>query len=86
MMEGAERGHLPFLGKCPRISCRIQGILSHSPLWQPSSNPPASASGQLCLIGMLDAPDIQRLLKLHACRMDMGLVRKYFRLFNKEGL
>jgi predicted nucleotidyltransferase len=34
----------------------------------------------------VDAPDIQRLLKLHQGRMDMGLVREYFRLFDKENL
>jgi predicted nucleotidyltransferase len=34
----------------------------------------------------VDAPDIQRLLKLHRDRMDMGLVREYFRIFDKEKL
>jgi predicted nucleotidyltransferase len=34
----------------------------------------------------VDAPDIQQLLKLHRARMDMGLVREYFRLFIKEDL
>jgi predicted nucleotidyltransferase len=34
----------------------------------------------------IDAPDIQRLLKLHRSRMDMDLVREYFRLFDKEKL
>jgi hypothetical protein len=34
----------------------------------------------------VDAPDIQRLLKLHGSSMDMNLVREYFRLFEKEDL
>jgi predicted nucleotidyltransferase len=34
----------------------------------------------------VDAPDIQRLLKLHAGRIDMDQVREYFRIFEKEGL
>jgi predicted nucleotidyltransferase len=34
----------------------------------------------------IDAPDIQRLVKLHRNRLDMGLVRDYFRLFEKEDL
>lgn len=34
----------------------------------------------------IDAPDIQRLLKLHRSRMDMDRVREYFRLFDKEEL
>jgi predicted nucleotidyltransferase len=34
----------------------------------------------------VDAPDIQRLLKLHRSSMDMNLVREYFRLFDKEAL
>jgi predicted nucleotidyltransferase len=34
----------------------------------------------------VDAPDIQRLLKLHGSRMDIALVREYFRLFEKEDL
>jgi hypothetical protein len=35
---------------------------------------------------MIDAPDIQRILSLFKDRMDMGLVREYFRLFDKEAL
>ena len=35
---------------------------------------------------VVDAPDIQRLLALHHDKMDMELVREYFRLFNKEDL
>ena len=34
----------------------------------------------------VDAPDIQQLLKLHGTRMDMSLVREYFRLFGREAL
>jgi hypothetical protein len=34
----------------------------------------------------VDAPDIQRLLKLHGSRLDMDLVREYFRLFEREDL
>jgi predicted nucleotidyltransferase len=34
----------------------------------------------------VDAPDIQRLLKLRGGSMDMNLVREYFRLFEKEDL
>lgn len=34
----------------------------------------------------VDAADIQRLLKLHGDRLDMGLVREYFGLFGKEAL
>ena len=34
----------------------------------------------------VDAPDIQRLLKLRRSSMDMNLVREYFRLFEKESL
>jgi hypothetical protein len=34
----------------------------------------------------VDAPDIQRLLRMHQSRMDMGLVRDYFHLFDKENL
>lgn len=34
----------------------------------------------------VDAPDIQRLLKIHRSDLDMGLVREYFRLFEKEDL
>jgi predicted nucleotidyltransferase len=34
----------------------------------------------------IDAADIQRLLKLHRNRLDIGLVREYFRLFEKEDL
>jgi hypothetical protein len=34
----------------------------------------------------VDAPDIQRLLKLPVRVMDMDLVREYFRLFNREDL
>ncbi|MDZ7696495.1 MAG: nucleotidyltransferase [Deltaproteobacteria bacterium] len=35
---------------------------------------------------MIDKPDILRLLKLHHDKMDMTLVREYFRLFEMEGL
>ncbi len=34
----------------------------------------------------VDAPDIQRLLKLHGSRLDMARVREYFGLFEKESL
>jgi hypothetical protein len=34
----------------------------------------------------VDAPDIQRLLKLHGSRLDMARVRGYFGLFEKEDL
>jgi hypothetical protein len=34
----------------------------------------------------VDAPDIQRLLKLHGSRLNIALVREYFRLFQKEDL
>jgi predicted nucleotidyltransferase len=34
----------------------------------------------------VDAPDIQRLLKMHRSRLDVALVREYFRLFGKEEL
>jgi len=33
---------------------------------------------------LIDKPDIQRLLKLHRNKMDMDLVREYFRIFDKE--
>lgn len=33
---------------------------------------------------VVDAPDIQRLLALHSDKIDMELVREYFRLFDKE--
>ena len=35
---------------------------------------------------LIDKPDIQRLLKLHRDKMDMELVREYFRVFEKEEL
>jgi len=35
---------------------------------------------------LIDKPDIQRLLKLHREKMDMELVREYFRVFEKEEL
>lgn len=35
---------------------------------------------------LIDAPDIQRLLALHKDKMDMKLVREYFKLFGKEDL
>ena len=35
---------------------------------------------------LIDKPDIQRLLKLQRNKMDMGLVREYFRVFEKEEL
>lgn len=35
---------------------------------------------------VVDAPDIQRLLDLHREKMNMNLVREYFRLFDKEAL
>jgi hypothetical protein len=34
----------------------------------------------------VDAPDIRQLLKLYRDRMDMDLVREYFRIFDKEDL
>ncbi len=34
----------------------------------------------------IDAPDIQRLLRLHRGSMNMGLVREYFCIFEKEDL
>jgi hypothetical protein len=34
----------------------------------------------------IDAPDIQRLLRLHLGSLDMGLVREYFRIFDREDL
>jgi hypothetical protein len=34
----------------------------------------------------VDAPDIHQLLKLHRDRMNMELVREYFRIFDKEAL
>jgi hypothetical protein len=34
----------------------------------------------------VDAPDIQQLLGLHRDRLDMTLVREYFRIFQKEDL
>jgi len=33
---------------------------------------------------LIDKPDIQRLLKLHCQKMDMELVREYFRVFDME--
>jgi predicted nucleotidyltransferase len=35
---------------------------------------------------LIDAPDIQRLLALHEDKIDMQLVREYFKLFGKEDL
>jgi hypothetical protein len=35
---------------------------------------------------VIQGPDIQRILGLHENRMDMGLVREYFRLFDREAL
>ncbi len=35
---------------------------------------------------VIDAPDIQRILRLHMDKMDMDLVREYFRIFDKEAL
>jgi predicted nucleotidyltransferase len=35
---------------------------------------------------MIDAPDIQRLLALHQDKMDMELVKEYFKIFGKEDL
>jgi predicted nucleotidyltransferase len=35
---------------------------------------------------VVDAPDIQRVLKLHRSRIDMDRVREYFRLFEREDL
>jgi predicted nucleotidyltransferase len=35
---------------------------------------------------LIDAPDIQRMLALHKDKMDMQLVREYFKLFGKEDL
>ena len=34
----------------------------------------------------VDAPDIQRLLSIHRDKIDLGLVREYFRIFDKEDL
>ncbi len=34
----------------------------------------------------IDASDIQNLLSLHKDKMDMGLIREYFKIFNKEDL
>jgi hypothetical protein len=34
----------------------------------------------------VDAPDIQRILQKHTNKMDMKLVREYFRVFDKEDL
>jgi hypothetical protein len=34
----------------------------------------------------IDAPDILRLLRLHRGSMNMGLVREYFCIFEKEDL
>lgn len=35
---------------------------------------------------LIDAPDIQRLLALHHDKIDMALVREYFKIFDKEAL
>ena len=35
---------------------------------------------------LIDAPDIQRLIALHQDKMDMELVREYFKIFGKEDL
>jgi hypothetical protein len=35
---------------------------------------------------LIDGPDIQKLLVLHRDKMDMNLVREYFRIFDKEAL
>ena len=35
---------------------------------------------------LIDGPDIQKLLVLHLDKMDMNLVREYFRIFDKEAL
>lgn len=35
---------------------------------------------------LVDTPDIQRLLAMYQDKMDMGLVREYFRVFDKEAL
>ena len=35
---------------------------------------------------LIDAPDIQRLLALHKEKIDMKLVREYFKIFGKEDL
>jgi predicted nucleotidyltransferase len=35
---------------------------------------------------IIDAPDIQRMLALHQDKMDMDLVREYFKIFDKENL
>jgi len=35
---------------------------------------------------LIDAPDIQQILVLHQDKMDMNLVREYFRVFDKEEL
>ena len=35
---------------------------------------------------LIDAPDIKRMLVLHQDKMDMELVREYFKIFDKENL
>ena len=35
---------------------------------------------------MIDAPDIQRLLPLYKDKMNMQLVREYFKIFGKEDI
>ncbi len=35
---------------------------------------------------VIDAPDIQRILRLYMDKIDMDLVREYFRIFDKEAL
>ncbi len=35
---------------------------------------------------LVDAPDIQNILRLHKSNMDMNIVREYFKIFNKERL
>ena len=35
---------------------------------------------------VIDAPDIQRILRLHVDKMDIDLVREYFKIFDKEAL
>jgi hypothetical protein len=35
---------------------------------------------------IVDAPDIQQILQIHTNKMDMKLVREYFKIFDKEDL
>ena len=35
---------------------------------------------------LIDAPDIQRLLSIHQNNIDLGIIREYFKIFDKEAL